>query len=616
MIYLQMMPVSLCHYNVGKVLSRSAYVTVVFLSNSHCIPSMSSPEFDVSSPTFRRFGGHSTALETISVTELENLNQTKAIDHDPIGRPTKKPLLSVRDVGIIAVAHASCAVSLAAVWSPWIAVRLGQNTQLQTLSFTIAIMFRSMSTQCRFVLPLIEARFGNSVLQSFDALLRNDLFAVRLGLPLRAILVALLLLQITLPLLDKEFSFGTSATPVSPPSMDFGMYAAPGLAPTGNGLALAVNAYLPFWNEQRIDATYGYHLYIKDNTSAALLDTPDPNVIAELQRNLSIGQSFRLSANVNGTVSEKLLISDTDSPLLDPRGRRVESEYLNKTMYLSSLLCSAIFAPYDSTEYLYAGIYDCDEPTSTVDAFQPHLFRQAVRGYEQSRQCYHGVWNITSSNITLVGAHRLLNQDQASCRNQSVLNLPYVEIDWMFPLLTEFDWVWWPRDTDMDTLPALAASSAWARTVAILGLEQGTTLSWRQRQTRKYFSPWRDEARYRSPDANVSMELGAITLKRSAWLAVVLMLQPFLTTVAFLAKLLLYSVPIGEGFGLVSVLSGVSGNAEKLRILDGAGLSGSLSRDARLCFTGTESGTDAASVSIDLDSRGTPLRSKRDVPYR
>ena len=168
-------------------------------------------------------------------------------------------------------------------------------------------MFNRMLAQIRFVLLLVEAHVGDSMLQSFDALLRNDLFGAGLGLPLRTGLAVLLLLQVGLPAVDKRFSNGLSLIRMPSPSMDFGMFAAPGLAPTGNGLALAINAYLPFWSDPRLNTAYEYNLYALDNETAALLDTLDPLMIAEHQRGLSLGEYLTISANVNATVLRKAL---------------------------------------------------------------------------------------------------------------------------------------------------------------------------------------------------------------------------------------------------------------------------------------------------------------------
>ena len=130
--------------------------------------------------------------------------------------------------------------------------------------------------------------------------------------------------------------------------------------------------------------------------------------------------------------SEKLSIS-SGGPLIDPNGNDVESTYMNKTLYLQLGLCSAAFTSYDSTAYYYAAIYDCPHPNGTGVSFFEEQFRQSVRGYAQSRQCYNGVWNVTSANMTLVSAARLPDSMQRSCNDQSVMNAPGMQIDWLFP---------------------------------------------------------------------------------------------------------------------------------------------------------------------------------------
>ena len=69
------------------------------------------------------------------------------------------------------------------------------------------------------------------------------------------------------------------------------------------------------------------------------------------------------------------------------------------------------------------------------------------------------------------------------------------------------------------------------------------------------------------------------TLDAVPLLFLCLALQPVLTVAAWLIKLA-WSLPIGDGFGMIAVLAGV--NRSNLDILGGAGFSGQLMRPLRL----------------------------------
>lgn len=70
------------------------------------------------------------------------------------------------------------------------------------------------------------------------------------------------------------------------------------------------------------------------------------------------------------------------------------------------------------------------------------------------------------------------------------------------------------------------------------------------------------------------------TLRKSAWLYLVLTLQPFLTISMLLTSTPLYSTPIGQNFGLISIHPGIDRSC--LDAVAGAGLSGKLDKEIKL----------------------------------
>lgn len=73
-----------------------------------------------------------------------------------------------------------------------------------------------------------------------------------------------------------------------------------------------------------------------------------------------------------------------------------------------------------------------------------------------------------------------------------------------------------------------------------------------------------------------------MTVRRGVWLIFILAIYPVLTAIAVLIKALLYNDPIGDGFGLGSLLVGIK--QERLEVLRGAALTGELGKPVIVKF--------------------------------
>jgi hypothetical protein len=105
------------------------------------------------------------------------------------------------------------------------------------------------------------------------------------------------------------------------------------------------------------------------------------------------------------------------------------------------------------------------------------------------------------------------------------------------------------------------------------------------------------------------------TLDASWLLYLLLAIQPVLTALMFILAAIFYAAPIGKGFGITAVLSGV--NKDSLDLLSGAAFSGELERPVRLDIsvandeqsTGNTSQMGHIQYSIDeVSARGKGLR--------
>ena len=107
----------------------------------------------------------------------------------------------------------------------------------------------------------------------------------------------------------------------------------------------------------------------------------------------------------------------------------------------------------------------------------------------------------------------------------------------------------------------------------------------------------------------------SIILKRSGWLLVVMVVQPTLTLLAALGKILLYKTPLGDGFGVVTLLAGFRGGKEENQ-LTGASLSGKLKRDVKINFEVMRDEADESEyISVNFEGNRGKRWLTRKVKY-
>jgi hypothetical protein len=113
------------------------------------------------------------------------------------------------------------------------------------------------------------------------------------------------------------------------------------------------------------------------------------------------------------------------------------------------------------------------------------------------------------------------------------------------------------------------------------------------------------------------------TLRAHPGVLVIVAVQPFLTLLAALVSICLYKIPIGKGFGLVSILSGV--DRSSLDLLQDAGFSGKLSDKVALQISSSPVRGAAGGfapmrinymLSTNLRYRAVTARLRRKTDYR
>ncbi|KAL8735907.1 MAG: hypothetical protein Q9181_002614 [Wetmoreana brouardii] len=495
--------------------------------------------------------------ENVEAHEMADLNPDHILGPpEGLGVPSSKAPISWLDVAAIALALAAFTVAIAVVWYQAAATSLGQTNQLVVVGFALSIMNLSAQRQVLLAAIHVEAWYGHSKLTHFDALLRKGLLTKRLSLLPRLVLLGLSAAY-------KKFSGGQSMISVGCRDSHWGIISRPGWPWSGNGLSGAVDAYVPFWNHVGISRTYGYNMFVESNTTAALLDTPDLDTIQSEQNSLDLGQYILLHTTVNATVAEHKEMEPEDRidaqfwKDLEGRG------FINRTIDMIFGFFSGLYAPIERNySEIYVFIWD-----STKDTFE-----STAQRYIQTRRLCAGTWNISSSNVSLIEAKLLEPVDDQIVIQEMSLNIG----KWFTEPLPEYNYIWYPPENLMsiNTFPPLVVSMLWARLISrnsyqnVKKADQNATHA-----ARTYYS---------KPARVVQKTYTSITLKRSNWLLFVLAIHPILTMLAVSVKGFLYSVPVGDDFGLVSLLSGVKKDC--LDLLHGASLSGKLRDDVHVRF--------------------------------
>ena len=237
----------------------------------------------------------------VPLQEYQRLEKKDIHTSESVGIPGHKPQISWQDWTTQITCLVCGAVALLSVWKQDAAAYLGQTNQLIILGFLLSIMSYCTQRSVLLLARLSEERHGMSKLQNFDALLRNSIIGSRIDIWIRVLLISLFALPLGLSAAYKNYVGGSSSSDF------FGYIYRPEYQRLGAvGIALMVDAYLPFWLDPVIDRTYGFNLFAESNRTAAMLDAPWPLYLTKLQSSLRAGDSLLLSSTVNATTADQI----------------------------------------------------------------------------------------------------------------------------------------------------------------------------------------------------------------------------------------------------------------------------------------------------------------------
>ena len=528
-----------------------------------------------------------------------------------LGKPRQKHLLDKFD--LLAVLGSSlCLVAAIVTVSPLSSVpwRLGVTRQFQVLGVLMSLMNQCLLRITPQFLVLIEACFGPSYLQNFDAILRKSVTRSGTSIFWRVVLLALIVLPIGLSVAYKEFDHGSSRFPsVNATGSFYGMTGPLGLQKSeGNGLGLSfmANATIEYYNTAlnanstppTFPQAYGFNTLVQSNTSSAKLDGPFPDYVKAIQAKLTTADSFWLDADVNGTVityNKSIESHRNDTEFWDfylsmlPQDPGNIKTTFNDSDIVQKLESMNLFNNH-TLQLLMNGLhirntswafvaFTPNPPHSMSDSDQMkkliHDFRHSAMLFHTRRERCHGTWRITYNSIQLMNGtcqEHSLPDDVQTCFVNATQAIPQFYMPSLLEYLGPFSKERRESPWLLPTFVTVLAGAFWSRAVVLNGY-----FGWADDNPAANDPVFRESVYYLVQDSAISIRP---TMNASLALYGTLMVQPALAIVFLLGSVCMYGVPIDKGFGMIAFLAGV--RVETLKLLKGASISGEVIRPLRV----------------------------------
>lgn len=489
------------------------------------------------------------------------------------------------------------------------------NRQLIVLGFLLGIMNLCLSTVSPFFMLLLEARFGRSTLQNYSGLLQMQMFAPQLTFHWRVAHFTLLALPICLSVAYKGFNGGSSGKHFNAAALIgaqpcYGLFVPPGLQEVDSvGLMFFANATLPFniatsptAQDQaepplpKGNQAYGHNTLMVNENVTAFLDIPEPSYLSTIQSRLAIGESWNASASVLGTVAS------FDESMLPDKNLTFFTSICNSSVHGTDWVALVMYnrrllhflVPFGSgpdtqdNSLIYVGF---TVHNISIDPYDCNVLAETAQAFRITRQVCKGTWTVTRGGFQLESGSCSGVPAEPQLELQHVITDNYLApANWymgsLSGLLLPFNDDSGSRNSSRWIRPYMAVSTAgviWSRLVSLVGAARmfNSSESLQQHANTKF--PWFDFTWQKLgilyPNEDMVTYVRP-TLEKFAWLYLILSIQTLLTVFMLVVSILLYSTPISQNFGLISILSGLS--RPSVPVIAGAGLSGKLGQEIQL----------------------------------
>ncbi|KAJ5168170.1 uncharacterized protein N7482_003764 [Penicillium canariense] len=459
--------------------------------------------------------------------------------------------------------------------------KLGLTNQLVVIGLLLSLMNECTGILAATFFLIVETRRKTPTLQNYEAIIKKSVFLDKADVRWRASFLLLTLLPLVLSVAYKKLIGGSSTMEIQ---SQFPRYY--GLVPLplgtlnvmNNSIYYMINASVPYMvasssarSTPRFPAVYGFNTILLDNTSTALLDLPSPDFLSSIQQNLTIGESWSISAAVDGTIARynASISSYRDNDAFwtsalnhsyNPTGLSTISLYNGYQIGMINGLQSLHSenpGPYCLMGFFKGNAYGLHIYSKMTESTSL-AFRQAAYMFEIQRERCQGKWTVTRGSIQLVSGSCTGERAEQVVFNSTT---PYYADT--LPLLSQWLSRYSPTNSHSQSpwlVPSLTTSVAsmfWARII--------------------YMNPTNNvypEMYY--PPTEEIIRSTRLTLQANWGLYLTLSIHPILCTMMLLSICFCYQTPVGTGFGLISVLASI--RRDSLDQLRGAGLSGTLTK--------------------------------------
>ncbi|KAJ9612129.1 hypothetical protein H2200_003726 [Cladophialophora chaetospira] len=551
----------------------------------------------------------------VSIHTLDSQNTSlKSNATVAVGQPARKRKFSIRD-SVAVFTSLFCLLLGVIIISPHLTLswHLGFQNQIIVIGFLIGVMNLCAVRVVPSCFLAIEAKFGKSRLQNYEALLTNKFLSSHVGWYWRVIMILFLAIPLALSVGYKQFLGGTTTAGLKPLSGLYGVsYPIIGdWTPINDPIYLQISSNAAYHTGSANDTpilngsnhyplAYGYNVLLLSNDSAALLDLPTNEYLQTIRSKFKDGETWQISASVNAYVAtrnasaaEHLRTDDTYwESALNASSKGLVSYWLARDANTYIGMLPTVNEPFCWMGVYQGGLTTDDMYSKSLSDLNVYGFRTTAELFSLRRQRCQATWQVSASGMRLLSgicdnspqAQDDISQEAVTGTAAGVWSvapapsLPH--IFWRFVDSPNSPWL-------MPTYAVTTATAYWARGV--------------------YMIDANNIPGYNYTGGDERILSSRRTLDAVPGLFLCLVVLPVITIAAFLTKAAI-AVPLGGGFGLIAVLAGIKRST--LDVLGGAGFSGELKRPVRLDVSVGEKrvqevgGRSVATVSYELRAEG------------
>ncbi|KAF2633135.1 hypothetical protein BU25DRAFT_89324 [Macroventuria anomochaeta] len=528
---------------------------------------------------------------TTSTTSLIQRYDHSTSEEAPLelGLPEKRNYISYTHLTAVLVSLSCLVLGIVTVApSVGLAWRLRFSGQIVVLGFLLSIMNICLQTITTFTFLLLEARFGNSRLQNFEAILLGRFIASRVSTLWRIALLGLLVLPLGLSIAYKRLLGGTASghftSSFSGDSYGIGfpalgsenwqnefLFSAVTSIAAFRRAALSAQSTYPRTGD--FPVAYGYNVLLLNNDASSVLDMPTMEYLTSLQAQLLANETLNINATIyayQATYNASTTDLQTNDELWSNivQSGSIQEGLSTIELFRGPPRSRLGMMPFGNDSQVLFAAYPNSTSEGGVMSFSIEdnaelaQFRKQAQIFSLKRARCRGYWSVTTTSISLVeGSCDASTVDSEVLHQPNMLPYKYTALP-VFQLLSRN----LTQNPDSPWLRPIYATSLatmyWARGLQMLS-ENGSLIT---------YAPM-DE----------TLTITRNILRAEAALYLVLAIQPALTILGFAVAIWLHKVPIGRNFGIVSILSGL--DSLSVALLSGAGLSGRLREPVRLTVT-------------------------------